>query len=91
MNYRITHLNISEASRGLIIEVTVSIPTRRQYTNETHNFVNTEFNEIEATKSTLLALYRFWIVLRRRIKEMQNIPGKFGLETTNFAKGIFIN
>ncbi len=91
MNYSITHLCISEASRGIIIEATVSVPTHRQYTNEVCDFENTGFKEHKATKSTLLALLRFWSGLRKRIKTLQSVTGDFDLSTTNFSKGITIN
>lgn len=91
MKYQITELMISEASRGLIIEATVSVPTRRQFTNEIHHCCNVGWNEIKPTKSTLRALWRFWRGLRRRIRILQSIEGDFDLSTTNFAKGIFVN
>ncbi len=91
MKYQITELTISQASRGLIIEATVSIPTKRQYTNETHCCHSLEFDELKPTKSTLKALYRFRKGLRKRIKILQSIEGDFDLSTTNFAKGICVN
>jgi len=90
MKYQITELTISEASRGLIIEATVSVPTKRQFTNETHRYSNVG-NGIKPTKSTLKALWRFWRGLRKGVKILQGIEGDFDLDTTNFAKGIFIN
>ena len=91
MNYQVTDLCISEASRGLIIEATVSIPTRRQFTNESHGFCNMNFREVKSTKSTLRALWRFWKGMRKRVKEIQSIEGNFDLSTTNFAKGVSVN
>lgn len=91
MNYKITELTISEASRGLIIEAAVSIPTKRQYTNETVIYLNVGFDEVKPTKSTLRALWRFWRGLRKRVKILQSVEGYFDLSTTNFAKGIFVN
>ena len=91
MNYKITELMISKASRGLIIEATVSVPTKRQFTNETECYRNVDFNEIKPTHSTLRALWRFWKGLRKRVKILQSIEGDFDLDTTNFAKGIFVN
>ena len=91
MNYKITKLTIKEASRGLIIEAVVSIPTKRQFTNEAGCYRNVDFNEIKPTHSTLRALWRFWKGMRTRIKILQSIEGDFDLDTTNFAKGIFVN
>lgn len=91
MNYKITELTIYEASRGLIVEAMVSIPTKRQYTNETVLYHNTDFLEIKPTKSTLKALWRFRRGLRKRVKILQSIEGDFDPSTTNFAKGIFVN
>ena len=91
MNYKITELTIYEASRGLAIEAVVSIPTKRQFTNETECFFSTDFDEIKPTHSTFEALWRFWRGVRKRVKILQSIEGDFDLGTTNFASGIFIN
>ncbi len=91
MDYSIIHLHLSEASRGIIIEATVSVPTHRQFTNETHCFKNIDFHDYNATRSTLLALWYFWHGLRRRIRDLQRLKGDFDLFTTNFSKGIARN
>ena len=82
---KIQELTIKSAQHGIIFNAWVSIPTRRQYTNEMHDFV---FRY--AGKSTVLGLIRFrFAVVRFGRKVQSESVGEHDLSPTNFGPGLF--
>ncbi len=80
---KITHLDLTMAQHGIRCDGQLSIPTRRQCTDEKVQFVRS-YN----TESTLIALFRFRRDARRHAKELQRLEGEHDLVPSNYTPGL---
>jgi len=76
MKYKIYWFTCEKAQRGWIITVDVKFPTKRQFTWEQHTFENTQAN-LKPSHSIIWALIKFWLIVRKEIKQKQSLPGDF--------------
>lgn len=81
---KIEEITVSMAQRGICISASLSIPTRRQCTNEQHAVERNYY-----TKSTLKALWLFRRDVRAYAKDLQSQPGEHDLSPSNFRRGLF--
>ncbi len=80
---KIQAISLNMAQRGIIISGYLSIPTRRQSTNEYH-----EFERSYPTKSIIKALWLYRRDALRFAEEQRNAPGEHDLEPSNFRPGL---
>ncbi|BCM88744.1 hypothetical protein IAD21_00586 [Abditibacteriota bacterium] len=80
---KITHLDLAMAQHGIVCDGQLSVPTRRQCTNETVNF-----KRVYKTKSTILALIHFRIDAKRFARELQKTGGEHDLTPSNYSPGL---
>ncbi|RUR48808.1 hypothetical protein [Vreelandella populi] len=81
---KIEEITVSMAQRGICVSASVSVPTRRQCTNERHTV-----GHCYPTKSTLKALWLFRRDVKALTQELQRLPGDHDLNPSNFRRGLF--
>ena len=81
---KVEEISLSMAQRGICITASLSIPTRRQYTNERHSIERSY-----STKSTLKALWFFRRDAKAFAKELATMPGDYELSPSNHRSGLF--
>ena len=85
-HWQIERIDISYAQRSIIISALLSIPTKRQSTNE-DVFIE-EWHS--GSRNILVSLFRFWKHCRKTVKELQEHDALMGydLSPSNFTLGI---
>lgn len=78
MKYKLYEIVIGRASRGWVIDAHLSVATHRQFSNEWPTVSNYGFG-LKPTHNLFVAVVKFWWGLRKYIKELQAIPGKYEL------------
>lgn len=81
---KILSIGISVAQKGICASGQLSIPTRRQMTNEVH-LIERSYS----TKSIIKALWLFRRDAKRFAKEKAAIEGPYDLSPSNFRRGLF--
>lgn len=82
MRYLIQELTFGVAQRGVVAEAWLSIPTRRQGTNEM-------IHVRSGGKNMLLAFFNLWREARAGVARLQAEPGDWPLDTSDFYAGLF--
>lgn len=80
---KIQAISLSMAQRGIVISGYLSIPTRRQSTNELH-----EFDRSYPTKSIIKALWLYRRDVLRYADKQRSASGKHDLEPSNYRPGL---
>lgn len=81
---KINSITIDMAQLGICLSASLSVPTRQQYTNETHSFERSY-----PTKSTLKALWLFRRDAKQYARDLSNAPGVYELTPSSCRRGLF--
>lgn len=80
---KILAISLNMAQRGIIISGRLSIPTRRQATNEQH-----ELERSYPTKSIIKALWLYRRDVLRYAQEHRSVSGEHDLKPSNYRPGL---
>lgn len=83
MRYVLDDLSLWRGQTRFVASAVISVPTRRQFTNEMHRI------EASHPTSSTLALWRLWREARSMVRQLQSLAGDHDLESTDFRPGLF--
>lgn len=87
MNYTVESIFIERAQRSLTIKAILLVPTRTQFTDFQIE-IDTVIEGAHLTRSLPIALFKFWRICRKKVRQLQAEPGKYDMIRSNSTQGI---
>ena len=82
MKMKIQEITIDGAGqKGVLIKCWITVPTRTEYIDKEIVLTNVDLG-VKRSYSTVISLIRFFLKLRKYVKDLQSEPGNYDLSPT---------